>query len=326
MSKRWSILIKASVTLALLGLLAWEMDLRQFLQVLASASLVLILSATLLQLISILIAVVRWQAILESFRIGTPLGPLARIMFMGQFFNLFLPSSIGGDVFRAFYLARRERRGMPTTLTTTILERSAGLCALLGIGVLFAALHPIRIQGFPLLVLYVLLIGLYALANVVLFHSWTHRRLTGVLQRWRLENVEAKLGLVYEGLESLRRDKRAILVSLGTSFVIQFFAVVIMWVAARAIHIEAPFYVFLIFIPIVNLTIMIPVTINGFGLRESAYFLLFSQVGLPVETSVTLSLLNFVVVTLASLPGGVIYSLHKKDERFDELLAERSVK
>jgi len=95
-----------------------------------------------------------------------------------------------------------------------------------------------------------------------------------------------------------------------------------MWIAALAIGVKAPFLIFLIFIPIVNLTIMVPLTINGFGLREGVYFLLFREIGLPVETAVTLSLLNFLVVTLASLPGAVAYSFYKKDESFDHILTK----
>ena len=73
---------------------------------------------------------------------------------------------------------------------------------------------------------------------------------------------------------------------------------------------------FLIFIPIVNLATAIPLTINGVGVRESVYYLLFSQVGVPVESAVTLALLNLVVMMMAALPGGIVYSLYKKEQQF----------
>jgi glycosyltransferase 2 family protein len=322
MRNRLALILKGLLTLLLLLILFLQMDIGEFFSLLAGADLSLLFLATLIQVGIILVAVVRWQVILASFDIGTGFSPLTKITFIGQFFNLFLPSAIGGDFFRAYYLSRRERRGMSTTLTTTLLERSAGLFALLAIGCLFAFLHRIAIQGVSLLYVFLGLLTTYTAANIALFNTWFHRRLTRFFARFQLADIESKLELVYQGLTSLRHNRRAVIHCLTLSLAIQFTSVVIMWLAARSINVQAPFYVFLIFIPIINLTIMIPLTINGFGLRESVYYLLFSQVGLPVETSVTLSLLNFLIVTLASLPGGVAYSLYKREESFENIIAK----
>ncbi|MFB3904399.1 MAG: lysylphosphatidylglycerol synthase transmembrane domain-containing protein [Acidobacteriota bacterium] len=322
MRKRAKLAIKLGVTLLLLGILALEMDLKKFVAVVSSVDPTLVLLATALQMFIIMLAVFRWHVILQNFQMSAALGPLTKIMFIGQFFNLFLPSAIGGDVFRAYYLSKSHRRGMSSTLTTTLVERSAGLFALLFMGCVFAALHRIVVQGFSLLYLFIGLIIAYVAANVALFHSWIHRRLTRLLMRFNLKDVEGKLELVYEGLTTLRRNKKAVANCLLLSGAIQFLSVVVMWLAALSIGIRAPFYIFLVFIPIVNLTIMIPLTINGFGLRESVYYLLFAEIGLRPETSVTLSLLNFLVVTLSSLPGGVAYSMYKKEENFDAILTK----
>jgi len=189
-------------------------------------------------------------------------------------------------------------------------------------GCFFAALKPIVVHGVSLLYLFIGLIIAFIAANVAMFHSWIHRHLTRLLMRFGFRDIEGKLELVYAGLTTLRRNKKAIAKCLLLSFAIQFLSVVVMWLAALAIGIQAPFFIFLIFIPIVNLTIMIPLTINGFGLREGVYYLLFTQIGQPPETSVILSLLNFLVVTLASLPGGVAYSMYKKEENFDGILTK----
>ncbi|RPJ83677.1 MAG: UPF0104 family protein [Acidobacteria bacterium] len=322
MRKGTKLALKLGVTLLLLGILALEMDLKKLLAVISSVDPKLVLLATALQMFIILLAVVRWQVILENFQMTAGFSPLTKIMFIGQFFNLFLPSGIGGDFFRAYYLSKSHHRGMSTTLTTTLVERSAGLFALLFIGCLFAALHRIMIEGISLLYLFIGLIIAFFAANVALFHSWIHKRLTSLLTRFGLKDVEGKLDLVSEGLTTLRRNKKAVASCLLLSGAIQFLAVVVMWLAALAIGIPAPFYIFLIFIPIVNLTIMIPITINGFGLREYVYYLLFNQIGVEPEVAVTLSFLNFLIVTLSSLPGGIAYSMYKKEENFDAILTK----
>jgi uncharacterized protein (TIRG00374 family) len=310
------------MTLALLGFLAYQMELRVLAAILLSANPLFILVGALIQVGSLLFGVVRWQTILRNFDIHASFSSLTRLNFIGYFFNLFLPSGIGGDVFRAYYLAKREGRGMSTTVITTILERSAGLCALLIIGTFFAALQDISVQGVRLFHVFLIMITLYLLGNLVLFHKGMHRRFSAFLIKRHLQHIEAKMEMVCQGLNALRRNKDSILKALVVSLVIQFLSVLIVWVAAQAIGIEVPFRVFLIFVPLINLSIMVPLTINGIGLRESLFYLLFSQIGLPAEMAVGLSLLTFFLYFMTAIPGLLVYSLYKKEEHLDEMVVE----
>ena len=322
MSSRRAVAIKIVVTIALLTFVVYRMDFLRFVEILFSANLLLVLLAILVQFCGVGLSVIRWRTVLGNFDMHPDLSSLTKINLMGNFFNLFLPSGIGGDFFRAYYLSKRERRGMSTTLTTTILERNAGMCALLVIGGSFAALYRIEVQGVSLLYVFAFVITGYLLATFVLFHTWTHRKISAFLRRRNLEQWEAKMELVAEGLNSLCSNKGSIGIAILTSLVIQFMASVIVWIAALSIAIDAPFIVFLIFVPLINLSVMVPLTINGIGLRESLFYLLFSQIGVPVEMAVSLSLVNFLIVVLVAIPGGIIYSLYKKEEHLDEILVE----
>ncbi len=315
-------LLKASVTILLLAGLAYQMDLAKFRDALAAASPLILLPAVAVQIGSAFLSVARWRSILRNFDIDIPFLDLTKICFIGSFFNLFLPSSIGGDFFRAFYLSRQKKRGMSTTLTTTMLERSGGLCALLAIGLVSALSHRLTVHGVGLLYVFIGLAGVYLLANLALFNPRIHAWINRALERFHLEDIENKMDLVYRGLNSLIRNRRSIFVVLSLSLAIQLASVAIVWIAAQALAIEAPFGTFLVFIPLINLSIMVPLTINGFGLREGLYFLLFTTIGLQQEKAVALSLLNAAVVMLAALPGGVVYSLFKKEEHYDEAVAK----
>lgn len=322
MSDRGKILTKATITLALLFFLAYQMDLGELVAILLSANPILILLATLVHVLSVLLSVFRWRTILVNFDIHIDFAPLAKITFIGFFFNLFLPSGIGGDFFRAYYLSKRKDRGMSTTLTTTVLERSAGLCALLVIGTLFASLENISVEGIPLLYVFLVFITLYLLGNLMLFHSWMHRKISFFLRKRHLQQIEAKMELVYGGLSRLLGNRSSMIMAFFLSLLIQLLAVVIVWIAALAIDIHAPFGIFLIFVPLINLSIMVPLTINGIGLRESLFYLLFSQIGFPVEMAVSLSLVTFSVYLLTAIPGSILYSLYKREEHLDEMVAK----
>ena len=316
MSSRAKVLLKVVLTLALLVFLLFRMDLAEFGKVLVSANLFLVLIAGLFYFGTVFLSVGRWKAILENFDIHTPLVPLTKITLIGYFFNLFLPSAIGGDFVRAYYLAKRESRGMSTTVTTILLDRTAGLSALLLIGLISVSIYPISVQGFSLVGLFLLVAAGFALGITAIFHSGAHRYFNALLRRLHLDKFEEKLELVYQGLTQLRRNRFAILLVILLSLGVQLLVVIAMWFAALSIGISVSFNLFLIFIPIVNLATAIPLTINGVGVRESVYYLLFSQVGVPVESAVTLSLLNLLVMMMAALPGGIVYSLYKKEQKF----------
>ncbi|MFZ0429980.1 MAG: lysylphosphatidylglycerol synthase transmembrane domain-containing protein [Acidobacteriota bacterium] len=316
MSNRLRFFFKASVTLGLLGFLAYRMDLSEFWKVLSSADWALVLLAGLVYFSTVAPSIVRWKAILEKFDIRTPIGKLTQICMIGYFFNMFLPSAIGGDFFRAYYLSKREARGMSTTLTSTLVDRVSGLSALLVIGCVSVLVYPVRIKGQLLAPFLLLLMALFIAGIVTLFHPGSHRLMGRLLHRFGLSRLEERFELVYRGLTQLRGSLRAILIVVAASLAVQFSVIVSMWLAALSIGIAAPFHLFLIFIPLVNLSVALPVTINGMGLREAVYYLLFSQVGVPVETAVTLSILNMVVMSMTAIPGGVVYSIYKKDPGF----------
>ncbi len=308
--------IKVAITAALLAFLFSRMDAGEFWRVLSSADWRLVLAAGLLHLATVGPSAYRWRSILGHFDIQTPLGKLTQICLIGSFFNMFLPSAIGGDFFRAYYLARRETRSMSTTLTSTVLDRVAGLVAMLLIAQVAVLARPISVHGHSLTWIIGLLVLAFAVGVAAIFHPAMHRLLVRGLRRFGWFSLEEKLEHVARGLGLLRRSRSTVFAVFSVSLLIQFTVIVAMWLIALSIRLDAPFYLFLVFIPLVNLSVAIPLTINGVGLRESMYFLLFSELGVPVETAVTLSLLNLVMVAMTALPGGLAYTLYKKDPAF----------
>ena len=297
----WKTLLKLIFTIVLLLVLGYQLDLGELFSVIGSASPRLLLVAILLQLIGTFISVLRWKIILAYFTVKISYIETLRIVFMGNFFNLFLPSAIGGDVFRAYYVCRSSRSGLSQMLTTTFLDRSAGLFALLLIGLCGSLYSNISVEGVVLSHVFILLTVSYLLLNVALFHDSSHRTASRLLKRLGFHTLEEKLQLIYVGLRSLIRAPGSVFTILVLSLVIQFLAVCIMWFAALSLDFGSSFGMFLIFIPLINLSIMVPITINGLGLRENLYRLLFTEFGIQDETAVALGLLQFIVSMIVAL-------------------------
>jgi hypothetical protein len=316
MSAKKSLIIKSIVAAVLLGFLLWRLELSELIRVLSSADWILVLAAGLIHFATIVFSANRWKTILANFEIYLGFVTSLRILLIGYFFNLFLPRSFGGDFIRAFYVGKRCNRGMSTTLMTTILDRAGGLTALLMIGLTAVAIQPIQVEGVPLSLVFLAIAGFFLFGLVAVFNSIVHQWVVRILRKFRMQAVEEKLELVFRGLTRLRKDRLALIVVMIYSLAIQFSAIVSMWVAAQGLDIDAPFSVFLVFIPVINLSTTLPLTINGIGVRESVYTLLFSQLGIPIEKAFALSLLNFLVLAMTSVPGGIVYSLYKKEESF----------
>ena len=101
MNKRLRLLCSA----ALLGLLAWRTNWHQVADAFAHLRWGLWLLAALLYASTQVVSSLRWQWLARPLGFALPLRRYLAFYYVGMFFNLVLPTSVGGDVVRAWYLA-----------------------------------------------------------------------------------------------------------------------------------------------------------------------------------------------------------------------------
>jgi uncharacterized membrane protein YbhN (UPF0104 family) len=80
---------------------------------------------------------------------------------------------------------------------------------------------------------------------------------------------------------------------------------------ANALGFRLPVSALAVFVPLISLAGMLPISVNGLGIREALYLLLFGRIGVPADAAVSMALLYFAVTLAASLPGGVVYALQR---------------
>ncbi len=309
-------ILKATLSFGLLGFLFYRTDSESLLGVLKSIHWLMLAPAALILFSTTLLQTFRWSLILRNFDLYVGYGRLFRIVLIGCFFNLFLPSSIGGDFFRAYYLGKHEKTGVTMAATTTMIDRLSGMSALMMLGLFCSFFSSHSLGGVPLKAIFIGIFLLFTTGIVMFFNPVLHRLLERTLVRIGASGLAGKAPPVYEGATRFRKNIPDVIATTILSLVIQVISISSVWVAAMAINIKAPFLLFLIFIPLINIAVSIPLTINGVGLREGMYFLLFSQIGVPMEASITLSLVTMLLYVSMALPGGFVYSVFKKDEDF----------
>src|SRR3989304_1613270 len=131
-------LLKAVVSLGLLFFLFAEIDVAQLRRVLSSAHLSYLAVALSGYFLGQIICSLRWALLARPLGFTNPFKDFAIFYFIGMFFNLFAPSTIGGDVGRVFYLARDgHRREEPqrsgaavSALISVLADRLLGLAVL----------------------------------------------------------------------------------------------------------------------------------------------------------------------------------------------------
>jgi len=118
-----------------------------------------------------------------------------------------------------------------------------------------------------------------------------------------------RLTHLLDGAALYRGDRRRMFVVTVLSLVVQLANVVLAWLIGEGLGLRIPPLYYGVLIPLVSILTLLPISLNGMGLREGGTVLLLAPLGVSSASAVTLSLLIFAVYTAASLTGGVFYLL-----------------
>jgi uncharacterized protein (TIRG00374 family) len=250
----------------------------------------------------------RWYLLLKPLGIRAPYLKLLSYYFLGMYFSNFLPTAIGGDLVRIYYLNKETRRLSGAT-ASVFFDRDCGLAALLSIAIASAAVSQTEFNGIPLTTAFGLVAITFIAANLALFYRPSYNLLHRLLSLLKMKKVDEKVERLFNSFNSYRGQWNLILPIAVLSLLIQFGCVVINILNARAIGLQTNhgWIDFLALIPATGLISMIPLSLNGMGWREASYVVLFQAVGAKQTQALTLALLWLGVLVVTSLPGGIIY-------------------
>ena len=262
-----------------------------------------------LYFLMIVVSAWRWDLLLRAQRIRVPFRHLMNSFLVATFFNNFLPSNIGGDVVR---IADTSAAAGSKTRATTIVLIDRGL-GLLGL-VLVAALGASAVARSGALGIGPGLLwtgfGLAAmLATPALLMPESFTRLLQPLRRIHPEWVGLRLDRLQDALTKFRDAPSALATCFAGAVVVQGVLVAFYMAIARSMAIPIGAADMAVIVPITFLIQMVPISMNGFGVREATFGFYFTRLGLPLESALLVSLIGAGVVLLVSLSGGFLYLL-----------------
>ncbi|MBI3989463.1 MAG: flippase-like domain-containing protein [candidate division NC10 bacterium] len=297
-------LLKVGVSLSLLALLLWRTDRSGLVKLLFSLDLPFFSTAVLLYLLGQAMCTYRWQTLLEAEGIRMPYLKLVGFYFEGMFFNLFLPTLIGGDVVKGHHIYQYTA-GKEASLASILVDRLTGLTSLLGIALLALFLGGPSLRDpavtWPILgTAFAFAVGCVAVL---------HPRLKPFFEKLPWGRFAEKVLGFYQALQRYRGHRKALGQAVALSVVFQAMVIYSYYLIAKALGLTVPLGPFFLLVPVVIVIAMIPVSLGGLGIREGAVIYLFGKVGVESTSALAMSLTWFLLVILASLPGGLLFAL-----------------
>jgi uncharacterized protein (TIRG00374 family) len=257
----------------------------------------------------------RWRLLLRIQTIDVSLGTLTKSFLVATFFNNFLPSNIGGDVVRVADTA--PFAGSKTVATTVVLiDRIIGLIALLVLAAaasVFAWKLGLRLKGMQYV--WVALVGFTAALLLCLRNPETLARTIRSVLSNRLMALQTRLQNLVGAISRFAQQPRGLWYAFGGALVVQALLVLFYVCAAHSLSVPFPLLAASVIVPISLAVQMVPVSINGFGVREAVFAFFFAGLGLNVSSALTLSLGSAALIMLFSLSGGAVFLLRPRGAR-----------
>ncbi len=304
-------IIKLLISFGLMFFLYRKVDFAEIISMVGNINGWLLLVLFGLLFFNTAISTLKWKILLLADDIHIPFKGLLSSYMIASFFNIFLPSNIGGDAYRIVDIAKQSSRPVHT-FASVFIDRLSGFLALAIMGFVFplaghGMLEDGRVLFVPLAVFVVIVVMIWALYNQKLLR-WG-MRIT------RIDRVDKISSMVNQFLDSVTayKEKQGVLAKImGVSFVFQFTVIVFVYLLSTTIGFDIPFLYFCMFVPLISLLEAVPASIYGVGFRDAGYVLFFTQVGRTHEDALLMALLYVAVTLLYALIGGIIFVVKKK--------------
>lgn len=308
--------IKIIVSVSLIYYLLNRIGFRRLAEIFSEIEIRWLLFALILVTASNLLGVLQWRFLLKNSNIKISYPRALVYYYTGLFFNNFLISLFGGDIFRVYDITRHSGKNS-TAISTVFLDRLIGLMAMAFLALIFGIisvkiLHSnyilAPVGGFFIFLLFIILF-FYFKNFAKKFQSATEKILP--------EFIFQKLREVYNGINYFKNHRMLILFLLLNSLIIQLLRISSHYIAALSLNINdqvsVSIWYFYIFVPIIFVIALLPISIGGLGVREYVGIVLFGYVGITSDLAFSIEFIAYLIGVLASIPGGIAFSLRRHD-------------
>lgn len=262
-----------------------------------------------LNILGVLLSVCIWAEYTGSNDSGIGYRHLVVYYYITQFFSTFLPSTVGGDGARAYYV-RQDHPEFTESTASIVAERLTGLVTLTLIAAVGVAFLPESAIPYPNAAITLTGVLLFLAGGIVFLHAETYRYLVNLTGG--LPVIGEKLAGLLSDIGTYREHPVVLLRALAFSVVFRVVAVAVVFVIGQAVGVTLSFWYFLAVVPVIEFLVALPISINGWGVREAAFVGLFGLVGVQNSVALLLALGMYGNNLLFNSGlGGLVYALYR---------------
>ncbi len=318
-SKRRIILMCAKIFFSG-GLIAWllmtRVNISEVLAEFAGIHFGWLAMGALLHLVGLVFSSCRWKVLLKAQGIYQPITRLFSYYVVGHFFNMFLPTRVGGDLVRIYDTSRDHGSAIQPT-AVILVERITGMLTMLMIASVVLLMqidigfdYMARIPG---VYIGIVVFFLILVTGPFVLHPKLESIVISILKHCHVpDKILQKLKLVYSAFRIYAKTPGALAHALFWGILLQMNYILHYWFLAKALGLDISVAFFLVIIPIRAITLMFPLTINAIGLREWFDVATFGFLGIAEPSAVAFAELGWLVQIFLALFGGIYYSFRKK--------------
>lgn len=313
-------LIKLAITCLFFLYIFNKIDWSQFVSILHNARLDMIFIGFLVLWVGHFICIYRWRLLMRPLMPTPSIRNLFGIYCIGLFFNLTFPTLIGGDIIKVYY-AGKPTKTYAQSFAATFLDRDSGMLAMMIIACIAIMIYPVEVSGIHVSLIIWSVFVLFVFGNIAIFTPRIHGLLITLLHKIHFPKIAGKIDMISNAFQIMGKHKSVLWGALAISFINQLLVISVTWIMALGLRIHiSPFY-YLIFVPVITLISMIPISLNGMGLREYFFLYLFGAIGVMKVSCIALGLLSSIVLILSSLPGGIVYLFFRNKADMQQMAA-----
>ena len=304
--KRLWLICKLLFSSSLMFLLYRKIPLDDLHNLLSSFDLLFLPPILLLLFLNTAASALKWRLFLLADGVNIPFSTLTVTYLIGSFYNLFLPSNIGGDSYRIYDIAQKSKSGIRSA-ASVFADRFSGFLALVILSLLSSMLVARQFDNLffffgPLLILLILVVILIAF-----FREQPVRIFMTITRLARFPLLVGLMEKFFLSIKCYRADRNLFIKVMVISFAFQLSVCAIVWLLALSLHSRVSFIYFSAFVPLITLLEAVPISIFGLGLRDVGYVFFFGWTGMTELQSRLLALLFFALAVGYSLIGGLAY-------------------
>ena len=255
-----------------------------------------------------LVSALKWHVLATARGLSASRSKLTVLYMVGYFFNNILPTSVGGDVVRAYELGKTDSQ-QAEAMASVFMERFTGLTTLILFAVCTLIIDPRLLGDVKLTLALGMVCAAYLSVTVLVFQRTVLRFLQARLPFSPVLRILRKMQKLQEAILLYQHERRALWVSMLYSGVFYVNTVFIVYVGCLTFAYVPDLSDLFLVVPIMHILFMIPISLGGIGLQEWAYTVVLSMLGVPAAVGLSVALLYRIRTIVFGLIGGVLYPL-----------------